>query len=203
VPIDLRPLIEPHQTALVVFECQEALLGESSPLPGLAGSAKQVGLLANISGLLTQARTAGARVVYVVVAKRPDGVESPLNTPLERRIRSAGGVAFNAGPVCAEIAPVPGDVVIERQFGLTGFYESGLDATLRNCGVKTIVLAGVSLNLGVIGTAIEAVNRSYTVVVAKDCVAADPAEFAEPLLQFSLRNIAYLSSSEEISEIWR
>ena len=87
--------------------------------------------------------------------------------------------------------------------GLPAFYESGLDATLRNCGVKTIVLAGVSLNLGVIGTTIEAVNRGYTVVVAKDCVAADPAEFAEPLLRFSLRNIAYLSSAEEISEIWR
>lgn len=203
MPIDLQPLIEPQQTALVVFECQKGLLGESSPLPGLANAAKEADLLSNFAGLIEGARGAGVRVIYVVVAKRPDGVGNPFNTPLERRIRSSGGTPFDAGPVCTELAPQPGDVVIERQHGLTGFYESGLDATLRNCGVKTIVLGGVSLNLGVIGTTIEAVNRGYAVVLASDCVAADPVEFAEPLLQFSLRNIAYLVPSGEINAIWR
>ena len=202
MPIDLEPLIEPYQTAVVVFECQQGLLGEGSPLPGLADSAKQAGLLSHLAGLIERARSAGVRVVYVAVAKRPDGVGNPFNTPLERRIRTSGGAPFDAGPVCAEVAPQPGEVVIERQHGLTGFYESGLDATLRNCGVKTIVLAGISLNVGVIGTTIEAVNRGYTVVVARDCVAADPAEFGEPLLRFSLRNIAFLASSDEITAIW-
>ena len=202
MPIDLAPLIDPNRTAVVVFECQQGLLGEGSPLPGLADSAKQAGLLSHLASLIDRARGAGVRVVYVAVAKRPDGVGNPFNTPLERRIRSAGGAPFDAGPVCAEVAPQPGDVVIERQHGLTGFYESGLDATLRNCGIKTIVLGGISLNVGVIGTTIEAVNRGYTVVVAHDCVAADPPEFGDPLLRFSIRNIAFLASSEEIGAAW-
>ncbi len=45
-----------------------------------------------------------------------------------------------------------------------------LDPTLRALGVSTVVATGVSLNLGIIGLAIEAVNLGYRVVVATDAV---------------------------------
>ena len=85
---------------------------------------------------------------------------------------------------------------------MTGFYESGLDAYLRNIGTKTVILTGVSVNVGVLGTAIEAVNRGYTVVVPTDCVAGDPPEYAEAALRYSVRNIAFLSTREEIETTW-
>ena len=106
------------------------------------------------------------------------------------------------GPVVAELAPREGDVVVSREHGMTGFYASGLDATLRGCGVRSVVIAGVSLNVGVMGTAFEAVNRGYTVVVPTDCVAADPPEYKEPALRYSVRNVAFLSSAAEIAKIW-
>jgi len=92
--------------------------------------------------------------------------------------------------------------VVERHAGLTGFHGSGLDAALRELGAETIVLTGVSLNLGVAGTAIEAVNHGYTVVVPPDCVAADPAEYAEAALRHAIRQVAFLVPSEDVAAAW-
>jgi nicotinamidase-related amidase len=54
---------------------------------------------------------------------------------------------------------------------VTAFYGTPLDQLLRNCGVRTVVLTGVSTNLGIPGSAIEAVNRGYSVVIPEDCTA--------------------------------
>ena len=131
---------------------------------------------------------------------------NPFNTPLEIRLRekSGGGTgAVDVGDIVAGLAPQDGDVVVCREHGMTGFYESGLDAYLRNTGVDTVILTGVSVNIGVMGTAIEAVNRGYTVVVPTDCVAGDPPEYAEAALRYSVRNIAFLSTREEIESTWK
>ena len=202
MPIEIEPLLDPATTAVVVFECQQGILGPESPLPGLAEAAREGNVLVRLGQLLGAAREAGVKVFYVTVAKRGDGLGRAFNTPIERRVRTSSGEAFDAGPVCREVAPQPGELVIAREHGLTGFYESGLDSYLRNTGVRNIVLGGVSVNLGIFGTAVEAVNRGYAVVVPRDCVAGDPPEFAEQMLRYSLRNIAFLTSAEDIAGVW-
>lgn len=189
-----------------MFECQDGIVGPHGHLPGLAAAALDGGVLTHIGTLADAARSAGVTVYYCTVEKRSDGFGNPFNTPLEMRMRAGSGA--DAGPppmgdVVAEIAPRPGDVVVPREHGMTGFHDTGLDAYLRNTGVRTVVLTGVSLNIGIIGTAIEAVNRGYTVVVPTDCVAGDPPEFAEQTLRYSIRNIALLSTSSEVADTWR
>lgn len=202
MPIEIEPLLDPASTAVVVFECQQGILGPGSPLPGLASAAQEGDILVRFGKLLGAAREAGVKVFYMTSAKRADGFGNAFNTPIERRVRASSGKAFDAGPVCREVAPQSGELVIAREHGLTGFYESGLDSYLRNTGVRNIVLGGVSVNLGILGTAIEAVNRGYAVVVPRDCVAGDPPQYAEQMLRFSLRNIAFLTSAEEIAGVW-
>ena len=101
------------------------------------------------------------------------------------------------------IQPEEGDVVLAREHGLSAFHESGLDPCLRDLGVRTLVLMGVSLNIGVFGSALEAVNRGLRVIVPTDCTVSDPPEYAEPLLRYSVRNLAYLSDSEEVARLWQ
>ena len=74
---------------------------------------------------------------------------------------------------------------------------------LRSAGIRTVVLTGVSVNIAITGAAIEAVNRGYTVVIPTDCVAGFPPSFASDALRFSLRNLAYLSTAEQICAIWK
>lgn len=205
MPFDLASRLVPDRTAVLVFECQEGVIGPDSMLTGLANSVREGEMVAHIAALLDAARAAGSRIYYCNAAKRRDGIGNPFNTPLEIRLREKGGSGepLDAGDVVAELAPQEGDVVIAREHGLTGFYQSPLDAYLRNTGVETVVVVGVSLNVGIMGTALEAVNRGFTVVIPTDCVAADPPEYAEPALRYTVRNLAFLSTLEEIEAAWK
>ena len=203
MPVDLDPHLEPSTCAVLVFECQEGIIGEGGGIPGLVAAVRDSGMLRTLAGLLDAARETGARIYYCTVAKRADGLGNPMNTPLEARLRGAGAKSGLGGPVCAEIAPREGDVVVARQHGMTAFYESGLAPYLKNTGVRTVIPTGVSVNVGILGTTIEAVNRGYTVIVPPDCVAGDPPEYAEQALRYSIRNLAYLAPSDAIADAWR
>ncbi len=182
-----------------MFECQERIVGAGSVLPGLAAAVRDADVLSHISDLADAARVAGVPVVHCTFERAGT---SSMNTPLELRMREGGDTAPSMGPIVADVTPQDGDMVIARSDGLTGFHGTALDDALRTADVRTIVLTGVSVNIGIPGTAIEAVNRGYTVVIPTDCVAGDPPEFAEQAMRYSLRNIAFLTTSSDIRAAW-
>ena len=59
-------------------------------------------------------------------------------------------------------------------------------------------MTGVSVNLGVLGLVIEAVNLGYQVVVAADAVCGVPAEYAELVLAETISLVATVASTKEI-----
>lgn len=206
MPIDPTPYLDPNRCAVVNMECQEGLLGPSPVIAGLAESARQVGLVDNVASILAAGRRVGVRTYYCTDERRSDGFGRNRNLFVHRRMSgtdAATGEFFGGhGPVVAPIAPSPDDVVIRREQGLTGFLGTGLDMYLRNTGVDTVILTGVSLNIAVLGTAIEAMNLGYWVVVPRDCVASDPPEYADHVLRYTMRNIALVTEAATIARYW-
>lgn len=209
MPLDITPFIDPACTAVIVSECQNAVLGEQSPLRGLVASAQAGNMVQNIAGLLECARRHEVKIFYCLVTRPEDGYGDPQNTPLTNMMarQSGPGSGMAAGSVGAQsitpLAPEAGDIVITRLHGITAFHETSLDHFLRNGGIRNIIFTGVSLNLAVFGGTLEAVNRGYRVVIPSDCVAADPPEYGELLLQHSLRNMAYITQSGTIKSLWQ
>jgi len=199
MPIDLSPMLEPARCAVLVFECQEHTIGSGSAIPGLVASVEQGGVLEHIALLLANARRFGAPVFYCNAVGRPTGLGA-ARTPLTARVKKGGPPPDTS--VVKALAPEPGDAVIERPHGMSGFYDSGLDPCLRDLGITTVIPTGVSLNIGVLGTTIEAVNRGYRVIVPTDCCAGDPPEYGDQVLRYSIRNLAYLSTSDAIAGVW-
>jgi nicotinamidase-related amidase len=171
-------------------------------LPGLARSAADLGLVGNLKSLFDAARSVGVRIYYCTDERRPDGFGFAHNTLVSRNMAEGQDGSGGHGPVMPEIAPQPPDVVFRREQGLTGFYATGLDPYLRNTGVTTVIVTGVSLNIAVLGTVIEAMNRGYTVIVPRDCIASDPPEYAEQAVRYTIRNIAYVVPSSTIVDVW-
>jgi nicotinamidase-related amidase len=68
--------------------------------------------------------------------------------------------------------------------------------------VRTVVATGVSVNLGVLGLAIEAVNLGYRVVVPRDTVAGIPEEYAEAVLDNTFPLIATVTTVEDLLGAW-
>jgi nicotinamidase-related amidase len=85
---------------------------------------------------------------------------------------------------------------------MTGFFTTPLDAYLRNLGITTVILTGVSANIAVNGTSIEAMNLGYRVVVPGDGIAGDPPEYVEQLLRYTIRNLAIVTTVDQILAHW-
>ena len=163
MPLDLSPYLDPAATAIVALEVQEnLLLPDRALIPGLAAHATSIGLIERLATLFDCARRVAVPVIYVTDERRSDGFGGARNLRVARSMAGGQAVAGH-GPIVAELTPQPGDITIEREHGMTGFYTTPLDAYLRNLGVATLVLTGVSANIAVNGTSIEAMNLGYQV----------------------------------------
>ena len=200
--IELGPYLVPETTAVLVVETQANLLDPDNPrIPGLAKSAHDMDLVGHIAKVNHAARKAGVRIFFINNSWRNDGVGRPTNDLIRGRA-SGGEWSGGLGPVAAGLDPQPQDVVIERELGLTAFAASPLDNYLRNLGVKSVVIVGMSANLAVLGTTIEATNAGYRCVVLSDCIAGDPPEYVPYLLKYTIRNIAVVTTSDAVIDHW-
>jgi nicotinamidase-related amidase len=201
----------PQSAALVISECQMGILDPAASVtPGLAVQAAERGIVARIAGLADAFRAAGLPVVHCHIAHRPDLAGIKANSLLgalaiKNRTLIAGTPDTLPPP---ELAPHPGDHVSVRATGLTAFYGTDLDATLRLGGVETIVLTGVSTDVAIPGLALEAVNRGYYVRIPADCVAGTSATSHEfmmggllPLVARITDAAAVLASLAELAQL--
>ena len=69
-----------------------------------------------------------------------------------------------------EVAPVPGEVVLEKRFP-SAFYGTILHSYLTRCGVDTVVVTGNSTSGCVRATVVDAVSAGFRVVIPRQCVA--------------------------------
>jgi nicotinamidase-related amidase len=105
--------------------------------------------------------------------------------------------------VCPELGPEPQDLEVQRLHGMSPFTGTGLDPFLRSERVGTVIAAGVSLNVGITGLVIEAINHCYRVVVPRDCVAGFPLDYGKLVLEKTIAQLAALTSADEIAQVWR
>jgi nicotinamidase-related amidase len=77
-----------------------------------------------------------------------------------------------------------------------------LDAVLRNLGVSTIVVVGVSLNIAIPNLVMDAVNAAYQVVVPRDAVAGIPADYGAAMIANTLSLLATITGTEDLLRAW-
>ena len=107
-----------------------------------------------------------------------------------------------ADPVL-ELGPEPEDLVSVRLHGVAPFVGTGLDALLRNLGFRNVLLVCGSVNVGILGAAIEAVDMGFRVVIPRDGVIGHPTEYAELVLEHSLALLARITTIDELLAVWR
>jgi nicotinamidase-related amidase len=199
----LAEIAAPEHTAVVTQECQGAVIGPNAGLAMLAEEARRVAL-PNIVRLLPAARAAGARVVHCLVQQRPDGLGSNHNAKIFAM--GHGQVDITPGTPGAallpELGPEPDDLVLSRWHGVGPMGGTDLDAILRNLGVSTIVVVGVSLNIAIPNVVMDAVNAAYRVIVPRDAVAGIPTEYGEAIIANTLSLLATITTTDELLDVW-
>jgi biuret amidohydrolase len=203
--IRLSELLVPGQCAVLVQELQEGVVGASSGLRALAEVVRESSLVPRAARVAASARRNGVPVIHCTAEKLPHGLGSNTNARLFGAARKRGmdnrPGSDSVRPV-SELGPFDTDIVLPRLHGLSPLTGSSLDSLLRNSGITTLIVMGVSLNVAIPNLVFDAVNRSYRVVLVSDAVAGVPREYGALVIEHTLSLLCTIASSGEIADAW-
>jgi nicotinamidase-related amidase len=186
--------IDAGKSALVVIDLQRGIVG----MPASPRSAPEV--VARAAQLARALRAAGGTVVFVRVTPSADGKDSLK--PMTDAIQVAGrALPPEWADLVPELGVQPSDLIItKRQWG--AFYGTELDMQLRRRGVDTIILCGISTNVGVESTARDAYERGYNQVFVEDAMAGrDPEEHRHTVMSLFPRIGRVRSTAQVLAAI--
>jgi nicotinamidase-related amidase len=162
------PDLDPRTTALLVMDYQPGVLE-------LLGDAAEH-LLDRAAEAIATMRRAGGTVGYVRVAFTPEDIAAmPPTSGMAARVGAAPERFEADAPITRvheRVAPQAGDVEV-RKTRVGAFSTTDLDAQLRERGIDTLLLAGVSTSGVVLSTVRDASDRDYRLFVVADAT-ADP-----------------------------
>ena len=205
MPVDLSAVAAPGRTAILTMEIQRGVVGDLSAFPQLADAAARAGVVPNTARLLHAARHLGVPVIHCTAEFRADRAGSVANCQLiAAMVRNPDHLLVGTPPteLVPALGPEPSDLICARLHGVSPFSGTSLDAWLRSLGVQTVVATGVSVNLGVLGLAIEACNLGYQVVVPRDAVAGLPDAYADAVLDNTFPLIATVTTTDALLAAW-
>jgi nicotinamidase-related amidase len=136
--------------------------------------------------LLDGARRAGLLVVHTREGHRPDLSDAPPSKIARGAPRMRigdngpmGRILVRGEPghdIVPELQPRPGEPVVDKP-GKGSFYDTDLDLILKNRGIGTLIVCGVTTEVCVHTTVREANDRGYECLVLSDCVGSYFPEF--------------------------
>ena len=193
--------IDKAHTALLAMDFQNDIVHEDGAFKdfGFAAMVKQNDVFTKTTELLDAARQTGVKVIYVAVKFRSGYSERPTNCGLWEAL--CGSNALVEGTWGAEIhesvTPRDGEPLVTKR-GVSAFYGSDLALLLRAGNIDTLLLTGVATNFVVEGTAREAADRGYNVVIVGDCCASMSQEAHDAALTTALPFLATISDQDEV-----
>lgn len=147
--------------ALLIIDMLNDFVSEGVPLE--VPDAKKV--VPAIKKEIENAKKEGKPVIYICDAHDPDDKEfSKFGWP-PHAVKGSKGAR-----IIDELKPREGDIVIEKTT-YSGFYNTGLDETLKKLGIDSVRLAGCVTHICIMFTASDAVLRDYKVTVVENGVA--------------------------------
>ena len=202
IPAEPEPIeVEVERSAALIVDMQNAFAA-----PGGAferwGADMSLGKkpTENMAALTDTLRRRDGKVVYVCHVYSPDlresGGEGSANWRKSRIVRDAvqkpdtrdslpirGRWGAN---VVAPLAPKTDDAVVEKTRH-SGFYETNLDATLKELDVKYLFVCGTEMSICVESTARDAFWRGYFVILVTDAAICTPPSFRNDATIWNIR----------------
>jgi nicotinamidase-related amidase len=179
--------LDPKKTALVLIDLQNAIVG-MNPAPHPAAQ-----VIENSKKLAEALRSHGSPVVYVRVdlnnfMKLPaDQVQNLGDKPLPAE---ASEIAASAGFQSGDI------LVTKRHWG--AFAGTDLEQQLKSRGVETVVIGGISTNIGVESTARQGTGLGFAFVLVEDACSAQDVEQHRFAVEKIFPRLARVRSTDEV-----
>ena len=198
---ELKEITDPKRTVLLVWDMQndqaggafnkDALIRNAPPLIGAAGQAKIKTIYTRQTPFLWKDEAP----VWIRRGMKDQKVDDPRQLK-PRRLH--GSFGWN---IMEPFKPAPEDTVIDKRRP-TMFIGNEFETIMNNIGATTIVMIGCTTDGGVEATVREGFNRSYFMVIARDCVGTYTEDGHNAALK-RMERFAEIVDSKELIDIWR
>ncbi len=206
--VSLAALTAPQHTAVLVVDMQP--LFTAMPLvPALDA------VLPRLSRFLAAAREAGVPRVFIRVVRTEEQWTAVWRDQFAGRVRPDDGSAGSLKEAKEAVAPdsplavfapgfepEPDDLVVVKH-RYSAFVGTELAALLRERGIRTVVLVGLTTDVCVGSTARDAFHHEFHTVTLSDCTAEQTLARYESGLATLAANFGRVCTSEELLAAWQ
>ncbi|MGA2893830.1 MAG: isochorismatase family cysteine hydrolase [Xanthobacteraceae bacterium] len=187
-PAEPAPLsVDVDKSALIIIDMQRDFLEPGGFGEALGNDVSRLqAAVAPLRAVLDAARNTGMLVIHTREGHRPDLTDAPPHKvergdPATRigALGPMGRILVRGEPghdIIPELYPLPSEPVIDKP-GKGAFYQTDLELMLRNRGIDTLFVAGVTTEVCVNTTVREANDRGFRCIVLSDCCASYFPEF--------------------------
>jgi nicotinamidase-related amidase len=174
----LQELVHPQRTALLVYDMQVGIVPQ---IPD--GTA----ILSKVQTLLKATRRAGIRTIFTRHMSLPPelmgGFQYRMAMAWQRKQTPAeisspflrDSPAFQLVP---ELQPLPSEAIFDK-LAMSAFEGTPLQFTLRDCGIRSVILAGIALEIGIEPTCRHAADLGIIPIIVRDACGAGNSEAAD------------------------
>jgi nicotinamidase-related amidase len=167
IPRTLEEVCHPHRIALLVYDMQSGIVGQTL-------NAKQI--TANVVSVVTAARKRGFRIFFSRHLSLPNeaaGV-SQLRTAMAWQRKDKAEDVKPSFPrdsaqarIIPEVTPLESEVIFDK-LGMSFFVGTPLEMALRDCGIGALAIIGVVLEVGIEPTVRHAADLGFLPVLIAD-----------------------------------
>lgn len=174
IPQSLEEIISPQNTALIVYDMQVGIT------PQIKDGAE---ITTRVGEVLKAARAAGLRICFT------RHMSLPLNLMGAFQLRTAMAWQRTDSPektkpmflrdspafeIVHELRPMPSEAIFDK-ITMSAFAGTPLEITLRDCGVRSFIIAGIALEIGIDPTCRHGADLGFWPIIVRDACGAGNA----------------------------
>ena len=187
IPQSLEEIISPQNTALIVYDMQVGIVPQIK---------NGHGITQNLSRLVSAARASGVRTFFtrhMSLSKELMGAFQYRTAMAWQRVDSPEKVKpmfLRESPgfqIIPELQPLPSEGIIDK-ITMSAFEGTYLQIALRDCGIRSFLIAGIALEIGIDPTCRQGADLGFWPILVQDACGFGNEEAANHSLA-SLRHM--------------
>jgi nicotinamidase-related amidase len=174
----LQELIHPQRTAVLIYDMQVGIVPQIKDGPDI---------LTKILTLLEATRRAGVRTIFTRHMSLPPELMGSFQYRMAMAWQRKQNPAEVSSPflrdspafqLVPELRPLPSEAIFDK-LTMSAFEGTPLHFTLRDCGISSLILAGIALEIGIEPTCRHAADLGIIPILVRDACGAGNQEVAE------------------------
>jgi nicotinamidase-related amidase len=174
----LEELVHPHCTALLVYDMQVGIVPQIPDGPAI---------LSKVQYLLNDTRKAGIRTIFTRHMSLPPEMMGAFQYRMAMAWQRKQNPADVSSPflrdspsfqLVPELQPLPSEAVFDK-LSMSAFEGTPLQFTLRDCGIRSIILVGIAIEIGIEPTCRHAADLGIIPILVRDACGAGNSQAAD------------------------